>query len=490
MLQIRKQSFLFYRRSTLRTVLAGHPPWRRLGLLMVAVAAVIVLAELAFAWPAARIQPRDLPVGVVGSTPGSQQVIDRLTIAEPGGFEFHLYADNAAAMDAIRHRDVYGAFVVTPQRIQLLEASAASPAVAQALTAVGADLTTHASQRATSAVPFTTTDVVALSADDPRGLVFSSSLLPLTLCGILLAAAIAVLVPFRPAWRQIGALPSVSAVAGAACYLVSQTFLGALPHNGVADWAALALTLLAISATTAGLVALIGVAGLGVAGAVMVLVGNPFSGVTSAPELLPDAVNHIGQWLPPGAGANLLRSTAYFDGNGAAGHLAVLITWIVLGCAAIVLGHHGSIRFAAHPDRRPALVPMHRGSCRVTRPSTAAPAPKEVAMTLSNRELHVLDELERQLATPSAGRRLRAARQRLTRTGGAASWLLGLAGLGLIALGLGFGDAGVVAALVGYVITVVAMAFVSTARRHRRGGRVLLRMPPRFRRWPGPDRRG
>jgi hypothetical protein len=83
----------------------------------------------------------------------------------------------------------------------------------------------------------------------------------------------------------------------------------------------------------------------------MVFVGNPFSGVTSAPELLPGAVDRLGQWLPPGAGANLLRSTAYFHGNGAGGHLAVLIAWSVAGLSAVFVGHHTSIRFAAHPAR-------------------------------------------------------------------------------------------------------------------------------------------
>jgi hypothetical protein len=88
----------------------------------------------------------------------------------------------------------------------------------------------------------------------------------------------------------------------------------------------------------------------------MIFIGNPFSGATSAPQLLPTAVSHIGQWLPPGAGASLLRSTAYFGGHGADGHLAVLMVWIVLGLAAIVAGHHASFRFAASqpPPREPS----------------------------------------------------------------------------------------------------------------------------------------
>jgi hypothetical protein len=275
-------------------------------------------------------------------------VVAHLAAAEPAAFDFHLYADDAAARIAIRHREVFGAFAVTARGITVLEASAASPAVAQLLTGIGQELGAHGRP---AAVAVTTVDVVPLSSGDPRGLVFSSALLPLTICGVLAAAAIGIAVKFRPAWRQIGALVVVAAVAALGAYLVAQPFLGALPHNAVATWASLALTILAVSATAAGLIALIGLAGLGLAAITMIFVGNPFSGATSAPEMLPDAVNHIGQWLPPGAGANLLRSVAYFGGNGAGEHLSVLLLWTALGFAAIAVGHHSPIRFAANSDR-------------------------------------------------------------------------------------------------------------------------------------------
>jgi hypothetical protein len=353
--------------------LAAHPPWRQLLIVAVVLPLLIVLAVLAFAWPAARIQPRDLPLGVVGSTPGSEQLIEHLASAEPGAFDFHLYADRTSARSAIEHREVYGAFVVTAAHISVLEASAASPAVGQLLATIGRQADLQMSRAAAGSGPpgkvgLTVDDVVPLSRDDPRGVVFSSSLLPLTICSILVAVAIAVMVRFRPAWRQLVALSVLSTVAGSGSYLIAQAFLGALPHHAVACWAGLALTILSISAATAGLIALIGVPGLGLAAALMVFVGNPFSGVTSAPELLPNTVDHIGQWLPPGAGANLLRSAAYFDGHGAAGHLSVLVAWTVLGFAAIVLGHHAPIRFAAHPARDPGDSRQPRVGARASIP--------------------------------------------------------------------------------------------------------------------------
>ena len=92
----------------------------------------------------------------------------------------------------------------------------------------------------------------------------------------------------------------------AGVYVVAQGFLGALPNDPLATWAVLSLILISISATAAGVIRLVGPAGLGLSAALMVFVGNPFSGATSAPEMLPEGVEHVGRWLPPGAGASLL----------------------------------------------------------------------------------------------------------------------------------------------------------------------------------------
>jgi hypothetical protein len=351
----------------MRNPLAAHPPWRQLAIIAILLPLMIVLAALAFAWPAARIAPRDLPVGIVGTGPGSQQVLAGLTRSDPGGFDVRLYADDASARAAIEDRDIYGAFAVGTGGLTVLEASAASPTVAQLLSTAGQQLARHAAGRAAAngaprpTVQVRDVDVVPLSASDPHGLVLPSVLLPMTICGVIMAAVIALVLGFRPAWRQIMALIVVSATAGLGAYLIAQGFLGALPHDAVATWGALSLTLLAIGATTAGLIALIGAAGLGLGLVLMVFIGNPFSGATSAPELLPAPVGTIGQWLPPGAGANLLRSTAYFSGHGASGHLTVLIVWILLGLAAITVGHHAPMRFAARrawkPSAEAAAVP-------------------------------------------------------------------------------------------------------------------------------------
>lgn len=345
--------------------LAGFLPLRRAVIVIVALPLVVTLAVMAYAWPASRIEPRDLPVGIVGTNTAGQKAVQGLTHSKPGGFDFHLYPDEASARSAINHREVYGAFVITPGDLTVLEATAASPSVAQLLSTSGQQLAAQAAKSAAEHTPRSAhgksvgtqagkavartsagahvrmVDVVPSSADDPRGVVFTSAVLPLTICSILIAAFLTMSGARMPGWRRVLELVAACAGAGFAAYLVAQGVLGALPHDHAATWAAVSLTMLAISSTTAGLVTIAGPGGLGLSAALMVFVGNPFSGATSAPEMLPKAVDTIGQWLPPGAGANLLRGTAYFDGNGSEGHITVLALWSVIGLTAVALGRRG-----------------------------------------------------------------------------------------------------------------------------------------------------
>ena len=119
---------------------------------------------------------------------------------------------------------------------------------------------------------------------------------------------------------------------------VAHSWLGVLAGGWWAVAGALGLLVLAGGATVAGLAALLGRAGIGVGALLLMLLGNPWSGAVSAPELLPEPVGEWGQWLPTGAGASLLRSVAFFDGNAAGRPLAVLLGWLLLGVAALLWG--------------------------------------------------------------------------------------------------------------------------------------------------------
>src|SRR5215216_2751387 len=96
---------------------------------VVLVPVLVGLALAAFAWPAARLGPRDLPVGMVAPA-GAGAAIEQRLAAGGEAIEVHRFADQASARAAIADRDVYGAVVVDPQGTTVLTASAASPPVA------------------------------------------------------------------------------------------------------------------------------------------------------------------------------------------------------------------------------------------------------------------------------------------------------------------------------------------------------------------------
>src|SRR5690348_7144405 len=93
---------------------------------------LITLLVVAFAWPASRTAPRDLPVALVAPAAVATQVQQQMAQAHPGAFQVTRFGSTAVAERAIRTREVYGALVLAPKP-EVLTASAASPVVAQLL---------------------------------------------------------------------------------------------------------------------------------------------------------------------------------------------------------------------------------------------------------------------------------------------------------------------------------------------------------------------
>ena len=158
----------------------------------------------------------------------------------------------------------------------------------------------------------------------------------ITLAGLLPAVAL-VLVLRREVWTRFAAAVVFAGLAGATIAALLRFVLGSIDANfwGVAG--GLALGALASGLSMLGLGSLFGRAGLAVGALLALLLGNPLSGLTSAPELLPSGWGALGQWLPQGANATLLRSTAFFGGSGATMAIVVLACWAIAGAALIVI---------------------------------------------------------------------------------------------------------------------------------------------------------
>jgi hypothetical protein len=317
------------------------------GAVVALLTAILTVLLIAFAWPSARSEPRDVPLGVAGPPAVAGQITAALNQNMPGAFEVHGYTDRDAAVAAIEDREVYGAIVVGPGGAEVLTASAGSPAVAQILTQLGGRL----AQQSGAAEPPTVTDVVPLPTDDPRGAGLAAGALPLVLGGILAAVLLTRLVPSGP--RRVAGAAAFAVAGGLALTAVLQYWLGALDGNYWANAGVVALSIAATSITLLGLEWLFGPVGLGLGAATMMLLGNPLSGLASAPEMLPSGWGALGQLLPPGAAGSMLRSVAFFDGAAITQPVVVLSCWLAGGLLLCALGA------ARDRSRGRKLAPVH-----------------------------------------------------------------------------------------------------------------------------------
>jgi hypothetical protein len=319
--------------------------------LVIAVGVVALQAMLVplFSAPAANLEPRDLPVIVAGPAPAAEGLAGQLESARPGAFEITMLADAAAADEALRDRDAYAAFVVGPDGLALHTASAASPTVATLLT--------QASAQMSGGQPVRTVEVVPLDPDDPRGTGFASGFLPLAITSLL--AGIAIFFVTRGRGPRLAGLIGYAVLAGLSSAAVLQYWLGVIPGTYLLNAVAIGLFTLAVAATVSGLAAVIGEAGIGLGALVVFLIGNALSGISAAPQLLPQPWGEVGQWLPVGAGGTLLRSTAYFDGAGGTPAVWILAAYAILGLVLVALGR-----------------------ARTGAPAAAAPAEERLATTV------------------------------------------------------------------------------------------------------------
>lgn len=316
---------------TAQSTAARTPARDRLAPLLAAVVGIPLMAVLllsAFAWPAASIGPRDLPIGVVGA-PSAAAAVRAQLAKEEGAFTVTPYADVPAAEQAIADRDIYGAIALGPGGPVLLSSTAASPVVASLLGDLARGI------GAAQGVSPQVRDVVAADPDDPRGSGLAVTVLPMVILGGALGTVTALLT--RGRLLRTGVLAAGAVMAGLAGIPLIQGGLGIIGGDWWINAGVLALTVAAIAATVAGLGSLLGRPGIALGILAMVLLGNPLSGSSSAPELLPQPWGAVGQALPPGAGASLLRDTAFFDGAAGAGPLWVLSIWLIAGLVLLRL---------------------------------------------------------------------------------------------------------------------------------------------------------
>jgi hypothetical protein len=298
---------------------------------------------VAFALPAVNSEPNEVPIAVAGPGPAAEQLAGQLESNRPGAFDVSTAADVDEIRDRIADREIYGALAMTPEGVTVYTATAASPAVARILTEVGN------AAAAGAGVQAVVEGLAPLPEDDPNGTGLAASALPLAAGGLIIAALAFTAVRGTSRQALVGLIAPPAVAAALAAVLVS--WFGTFDGGYANVFAALTLVLYATAWAILGLAKLLGRAGLILGAVVIMLLGNPLSGLNSAPELLPAGWGAFGQLLPPGAGGTALRSAGFFDWAGSNAAVWVLASWLAAG---IVLFALGTVRDRAKAVSAPA----------------------------------------------------------------------------------------------------------------------------------------
>lgn len=322
-------------------VVGRHEQARKAVGMVLALTAGLSLILALFVSIAVNSGPNGIRLAVAGPAAAVEQITAGLNrAAGPDAFEITVVTDEAAARAALQDRTADGAIVIGAQGPTLLTASAGSPAITAMLTSAAAHLGNPESAAGPAIV-----DVVALPSGDSRGVGLPSGSLPMIIAGLALGAITAL--GLRSRWLVIGTV-----IGGAMVIAVS--FVGILSWFDVSgghfwdEFSAVSLTIAASALVVAGLVRLLGAAGVGLGALLLLIVGNPLSGIASSPRLLPAPWGEFGQWLPTGAGGTLLRTVAYFPGAPVWQSVLVLLGWAALGAVGVIVGKKGAFA-AQHP---------------------------------------------------------------------------------------------------------------------------------------------
>ncbi|MBO9553862.1 ABC transporter permease [Cellulomonas sp.] len=348
-----------------------HTPWRRLLGVAVALTALATVLVLAFLWPAHTSEPRDLPVAVAGPAAATAPLTAALEQRAPGAFDVVPAADRQAAADLVETRDVYGAIVLGPEP-EVLVSTASSAVVAQQFSALAPVLQAQLTEAAGAPVAVAVTDVVPLGAGDPRGAVIGAVTLPLVMGGMI--GGIAISLTVVGVWRRVAAVTTYAALAGLAVAGVLQGWYGALAGSFAVNAGIIGLGVLAVAGVIVGVVSILGRPGIAIGPVLFLLVANPLASAAQPWQMLPAPWGAIGQWMPPGAAAALLRDESYFPRADTGQLWTALVAWAVLGLVLATVGHFRDAGAASRAAVAEAEADRDRETHEDARPSITVDA--------------------------------------------------------------------------------------------------------------------
>ncbi|MCL9797711.1 hypothetical protein MXD58_026025, partial [Frankia sp. AgKG'84/4] len=232
---------------------------RRAGAITLGMAVLMGLLIWLYGTSATSLRPRDLPILTVGPEPAATALADQISRVEPGALSVHTVGTVAAADRALRDRDAYAAIVIGDAGLTLRVASAASPAVTEAIT--------RGIRVFMPGLVIPVVDVVPNAPRDQGGGGLAAGYLPM----VLVIAATGVLLTrlVRSRAVRLAGIAALAVLSGFAGAVALRGALHVLPGSFLTTMAVVTLLALAVAAPVVGAGAVAGVRGL--VGAVLVL---------------------------------------------------------------------------------------------------------------------------------------------------------------------------------------------------------------------------
>lgn len=349
----------------------SHTPILRTTLIATILTGVLAIVILAFSWPAVTANPKDVSLAIAGPETAVTAMENKLKESGSDVFSITIVDNRDEAVTGIESRDYQGA-IILGQEPELLTASAngaVNQVVARLEEPLQQGLTAQTQAAAAAAgiptdkapeVKLTVTDIAPYSADDPSGSLLSSAMFPMLLGGMLGGTVISTVV--QGTSRRLVGLGVYALIGGIVLACILQLWFGSIQGDFWTNVTAFTFAIAAISGTLIGCVSLMGMAGAGLGGTIMMLFANPISGAALPAQFLPGAWGTIGQCFPPGAAATLVRELSYFPNANMSFSWLVLLGWITFGVA---LTYVGEIRNTRKKDAAIDAAPAEKEPVKV-----------------------------------------------------------------------------------------------------------------------------
>lgn len=295
------------------------------------IAIAIVLASsfvAAYTVALGRPSPRNLPVGVVGSTAVTAPFVNALN-KHSGEFDVHQYATRDDAVTAINQQRIIAAIDATATTPQLLLSSASDPSGTRAL--IQLDQT----QPGQFILPIV--DLHPLPPSDPVGLATFYLVIAATILGFVTMFQLRANVKTLSVRRWLACLAVLAVVGGAALAVVAGPVLGALSTPFPQLWLLTSVQIAIAASFNSAMLVLVHRWAIIPTWLVFILLGNTSSGGAVSASLLPQPFAFFNHALPSGATVSAIHAATYFPHNQRPLPFIVLGVWLVGSLVAVVV---------------------------------------------------------------------------------------------------------------------------------------------------------